>query len=125
MIQVTDIAFSCYAVTDVARARAFYEGVLGLKPTYSVGEAGGMQWVEYDIGAGTLSIGSAPGWNPSSEGCCVALEVEDFDAAIAQLKQHQVRFKMEAFPTPVCRMAFIFDPDGNVICIHKRNPGHP
>jgi hypothetical protein len=23
----------------------------------------------------------------------------------------------------VCRMAFIYDPDGNAICIHKRNPG--
>ena len=32
MINITEIAFCCYAVTDVPRARAFYEGVLGLKP---------------------------------------------------------------------------------------------
>jgi len=25
-------------------------------------------------------------------------------------------------PAPVCRMPMIFDPDGNTICIHKRNP---
>ena len=123
-MRVTEIAFNCYPVTDMVRARAFYEGVLGLKSTYAVGEPGGMQWVEYDIGAGTLSIGSAPGWNPSSDGCCVALEVEDFDAAIAQLKASQVRFKLEPFPTPVCHMAFILDPDGNTLCIHKRNAGH-
>lgn len=117
MIRATEVAFSAYPVTDVARAREFYEGVLGLEPTVL---AGG-QWVEYYLGPNTLSIGSAPGWNPSSEGACVALEVEDFDAAITALKEKNVRFKMEPFPTPVCRMAFIFDPDSNVICIHKRN----
>ena len=31
-MKITEIAFSCYAVTDFARARAFYEGVLGLTP---------------------------------------------------------------------------------------------
>ena len=124
MIRATEIAFSAYPVTDMARAREFYEGVLGLKPTYLVGEPGGMQWTEYDIGSGTLSIGASPGWKPSSEGCCVALEVEEFDTAIQHLKDRQVRFKMDPFPTPVCRMAFTYDPDGNVLCIHKRN-SHP
>lgn len=122
-IRAKEIAFACYPVTDMARSRAFYEGVLGLKPTLLVGEDGGMQWTEYDIGSGTLSLGKAPGWNPTADGCCVALEVEDFDAAITQLKAASVRFKMEPFPTPVCQMAFIFDPDGSVVCIHKRHAG--
>ena len=125
MLKVTEIAFTCYPVTDMARARSFYEGVLGLKATYLVGEPGGMQWTEYDITNGTLSIGAgAPDWHPRADGCSVGLEVEDFDAAIAHLKGSDVRFKMEPFPTPVCRMAFILDPDGNTICIHKRNAGH-
>lgn len=120
MIRVTEIAFSCYAVTDMARARAFYEGVLGLKPDAVMDSPNG-QWVEYEIGAGALSIGNAPGWKPSPDGCSVALEVEDFDDAITQLRQAGVSFRMEPFPTPVCRMAMVFDPDGNTICIHKRN----
>jgi len=62
-----------------------------------------------------------PGWKPTAEGCSVGLEVEDFDAAIAHLKANGVKFHMEPFPTPVCQMAFIYDPDGNAICIHKRN----
>jgi catechol 2,3-dioxygenase-like lactoylglutathione lyase family enzyme len=33
MLKVAEIAFCGYAVTDFARARKFYEGVLGLKPT--------------------------------------------------------------------------------------------
>jgi predicted enzyme related to lactoylglutathione lyase len=122
MLKVTEIAFSCYPVTEMTRARKFYEEILGLKPTLIVGEAGGMQWTEYDIGPGTLSLGAgAPDWKPRSDGCSVGLEMEDFDAAIAHLRAHNVKFRMEPFPTPVCRMAFISDPDGNTLCIHKRH----
>jgi len=125
MLKVTDIAFSCYPVTDMTRARTFYEDILGLKPTMIVGESGGMQWTEYDIANGTLTLGAgAPDWKPTATGCSVGLEVEDFDAAIAHLKANGVKFKMEAFPTPVCQMAFIFDTEGNTVCIHKRKVGH-
>jgi predicted enzyme related to lactoylglutathione lyase len=124
-MKIKEIAFSCYPVTDMARARKFYEDVLGLKPTMIVGEAGGMQWTEYDIANGTLSIGAgAPGWKPTAEGCSVGLEVESFDEAISELRGHGVKFHMEPFDTPVCQMAFVYDPDGNAICIHKRKPGH-
>jgi predicted enzyme related to lactoylglutathione lyase len=121
MIKISEIAFSCYAVTDFARARAFYEGVLGLKATTLFGEPGGNQWAEYEIGPGALAIGCAPGmFKPSPDGCSVALEVEDFDAAVAALKQHNVTFRLEPMDTPVCRMAMVFDPDGNTLCVHKR-----
>jgi predicted enzyme related to lactoylglutathione lyase len=65
----------------------------------------------------------APGFKPSPDGCSAALEVENFDAAVAHLKTRGVTFRIEPMATPVCRMALIFDPDGNSICIHKRNPG--
>jgi len=121
MLKVTEIAFSCYPVVDMARARKFYEGVLGLKASYVVGEPGGMQWTEYDIASGTLSLGcGAPDWAPRADGCSVGLEVENFDEAIAHLRANNVKFKMEPFPTPVCTMAFIYDTEGNLICIHKR-----
>ena len=32
MIKITTFAFTAYPVTDLARARAFYEKLLGLKP---------------------------------------------------------------------------------------------
>ena len=121
MLKVTEIAFSCYPVKDMALARKFYEGVLGLKPTVVFGKPGGMQWTEYDIASGTLALGcGAPDWTPRPDGCSVALEVEDFDAAIAHLREHGAKFRVEPMPTPVCRMAMIYDPDGNSICIHKR-----
>jgi len=122
MLKITEIAFSCYPVMDMARARKFYEGVLGLTPTMTVGEPGGMQWTEYDIASGTLSLGcGAPDWKSRADGCSVGLEVENFDLAIAHLKSSGVKFKMEPFPTPVCHMSMISDPDGNTICIHKRH----
>ena len=125
MLKVTEIAFTCYPVTNMARARNFYEGVLGLKPTMIVGESGGMQFTEYDIAGGTLALGAgALDFKPTASGCSVGLEVEDFDAAIAHLKASGVQFKMEPFPTPVCHMSFIYDTEGNLICIHKRNAGH-
>ena len=36
-MNIKDIAFVCCAVSDISRARAFYEGVLGLKPNAPVG----------------------------------------------------------------------------------------
>lgn len=122
-MKIREIAFSCYPVTEMSRARAFYEGVLGLIPTM-IAEHEGAQWVEYDIGAGTLSLGRAPGWSPSREGCSVGLEVEDFEAAIRELRTANVEFVFGPLETPVCHMAFVRDPDGNSVGIHKRKPGH-
>ena len=119
MLKVTEIAFSCYAVTDMARARKFYEDVLGLKPT-TVHDSEHGKWVEYEFGPHALAIGSSPMFKPSPDGCSVALEVEDFDAAVAHLRAHNVKFRIEPMPTPVCSMTMIYDPDGNSICIHKR-----
>jgi len=122
-MEVTEIAFSCYPVTDIARARTLYEGLLGLTPAMDH-QTGNGHWVEYEIGSGTLAIGSAPGWSPSKDGCSVALEVEDFDQAIAELQAAGVPFHFGPLETPVCHMAFVFDPDGNAVCIHRRKPGH-
>jgi catechol 2,3-dioxygenase-like lactoylglutathione lyase family enzyme len=123
-MKFTEIAYSCYAVSDIAKARAFYEGVLGLKVTMEsdMGDVG--HWVEYDIGSGTLAIGRTAGWKPSADGCSVALEAEDLDEALAELKAADVPFKMEVIETPVCHMAIVLDPDGNPLIIHKRKPGH-
>jgi predicted enzyme related to lactoylglutathione lyase len=121
MINVTAIAFTGYPVTDMPRARAFYEQILGLKSTV-VFEHEGKHWIEYDIGPATLAISnmSAEMWKPSPDGPAVALEVSDFDAAVAALKAAQVKFMLEAMDSGVCRMAIVADPDGNALCIHHR-----
>lgn len=123
MVKVNEIAFSCYAVTDVPRALAFYEGVLGLTKTMDHDSEQG-HWVEFDIGSGTLSIGKTAGWEPSSQGCTVGLEVDNFDEAVDTIKAANVTVTMGPFETPVCHMLMISDPDGNPLIIHKRKPGH-
>ena len=114
---ITEIAFTGIPVKDIARARAFYEGVLGLKKTM---DSAGGKWIEYEIGTGTLGLGSYPGWEPSAQGTSVAFEVDDLDAEMARLKAKGVAVVMDVMDTPVCRFAMITDPDGNKILIHKR-----
>ena len=120
-MKVLEYAFTCYPVIDMARARAFYENIIGLTPTMVHESPDGSAWTEYELAGGAFSLGKAPGWNPSADGASIAFEMEDFDAAIAALKEHGVTFKMEPFTSPVCRMAFILDPEGNTVCIHKRH----
>jgi predicted enzyme related to lactoylglutathione lyase len=121
MIKIKEIAFFAYAVTDMKKSRAFYEGVLGLKSNSEYGEPNSPDYVEYDIGPTTLSIGRAPGmWEPSSDGASAALEVEDFDQAVAEIQKAGVPIKMGPHDFPNCRMVVITDPDGNKITLHSR-----
>jgi predicted enzyme related to lactoylglutathione lyase len=122
-MKITEIAFSSYPVTDIARARAFYEGVLGLKATVDMDMGGDGHWIEYDIGAGTLGIGRYEGWKPTGDGCTVGLEVENFDEAVKTLQAAGTPIRMGPFETPVCHMVMVSDPDGNTLTIHKRKSG--
>lgn len=116
-MKVQKIGFVGIPVTDIKRARAFYEGVLDLDVRE---EMGGGDWIEYDLGGDTLAITTAAEqWQPSDQGMSVALEVEDFDAAIEKLKGAAIPFAIEPMDTPVCRLAIVQDPDGNKLCIHK------
>jgi len=115
---ITEIACTATPVRDIKKAREFYEGALGLKPTME--SAGGM-WVEYDVGPNTFAIGCYGDiWKPSSDGTCIVFEVDNLDAEIARLKSKGVKFVMDAFDSPICRFAIMHDPDGNPIMIHKR-----
>lgn len=117
-MKIVEIAFTGTPVTDIKRARAFYEGVLGFKPTME--SAGGM-WVEYDIGTATFGIGCyGDVWKPSKDGTSVAFEVDDLDRTMTELKDKGVVVAMDVTDTPVCRFGIICDPDGNRILIHKR-----
>ena len=120
-MKINDVAFFAYAVSDIKKSRAFYEGVLGLKPNSDFDGSGNPNWVEYDIGAATLGIGCAPGmWEPSSKGASAALEVENFDDALATVKVKNIPVVMGPHDFPSCKMIVIADPDGNRLTLHKR-----
>jgi predicted enzyme related to lactoylglutathione lyase len=119
-MKINSIAFVGVPVTDVKRARSFYEDVLGLKVS---DEMMGGKWIEYSLGTNTLAIANVgEQWAPSDQGTGAALEVENFDEAIRRLKDRHVRFAAEPFETPCCQMAVVQDPDGNKLIIHKLKP---
>ncbi len=119
-MKISAIGFVAIPVTDIPRARKFYEGVLGL--TVSDEMMGG-KWIEYTVGQDTLAIGNVSDmWRPSDQGTGAAFEVEDFDDAIKWLKDRHVRFAAKPFETPCCHMAVVQDPDGNKLMIHKLKP---
>jgi predicted enzyme related to lactoylglutathione lyase len=119
-MKIERIGFVAIPVTDIPRARKFYEEVIGL--TVSDEMMGG-KWIEYGVGEDTLAIVNVSDmWRPSDQGTGAAFEVEDFDAAIQRLKDRQVRFAAEPFETPCCHMAVVQDPDGNKLMIHKLKP---
>ena len=119
-MKIKALAFVGIPVTDMKRAREFYEGVLGLKVSEEMMSG---KWVEYSLGNNTLAIASVgPEWLPSDQGTGAALEVENFDDAIKWLKDRHVRFSTEPYESPCCHMAIINDPDGNNIIIHKLKP---
>jgi predicted enzyme related to lactoylglutathione lyase len=118
---IKEIAFVGYPTTSMKKARAFYEGILGLVPSTEFGPVTDeSEFAEYAIGSGTFSLGCMPQWKPSKDGPSVAFEMEDLDEAIKKLKDNGVTFTMEKIDTPGCNMAIILDPDGNSVLIHKR-----
>jgi len=119
-MKIKEIGFVTIPVTDIPRARKFYEGVLGLQVSDEMMSG---KWIEYMVGDNTLAIANVgEQWGPSDQGTSAALEVENFDQVINALRSQGVRFAAEPFETPCCNMAVIQDPDGNKLIIHKLKP---
>ena len=119
-MKIKAIGFVAIPVTDIERARSFYEEVLGLRTS---DEMMGGKWIEYAVGDDTLAVANVSDtWTPSDQGTGAAFEVEDFDEAIDRLRDRHVRFAAEPFETPCCHMAVEQDPDGNKLIIHKLKP---
>ena len=117
--RVRGIAFTMYPVTDMKRARKFYEEDLGLRVSTNFrGE-----WIEYHLRDNCFAITSMLGERvrPSADsGGSVALEVYNLDKFVADLRRKGIRIKVEPFATPVCRMAVLIDPEGNALTLHER-----
>jgi predicted enzyme related to lactoylglutathione lyase len=115
------VAFTMFPVKDTARARAFYEGLLGLR-VGSHSDNG--VWTEYDLpGGGCLALFKHPDRRAASEpgGASIAFEVDDLDALVARLEREGVAFLAKDIRSPVCRMANLRDTEGNTIILHQLN----
>ncbi len=114
---IKGLAFFVYPVSNLAAARAFYEGKLGLRLTHSFND----EWFEYDLGDTTFAIARADETHPVPvRGAAVAFEMRDLDAAVSRLKAEGVLFRQDIFETSICRLAVALDPDRNEVILHQR-----
>ena len=111
-------------VKDLNRARAFYEGKLGLKP---VGLRPDGKFT-YDCGGATLALIPKEG-GTKADHTAVSFRVPDIAASIAELERAGVRFEDYDFPGlktvgHVCvlgaeKAAWFLDSEGNILCLHE------
>jgi predicted enzyme related to lactoylglutathione lyase len=114
---IKSLAFTLYSVSDINRARAFYEGALGLTLTHNYQD----EWLEFELGDTAFVIATHDADHQTGRhGPVAAFEVDDIVAFVARLKSAGVIFKKELFETPVCKIAIIQDPDANEILLHQR-----
>jgi len=116
---VKEMAFVAYSVRDVAAATAFYRDVVGLKPSAMVSD----HWAEFDVATATFGLGDGTPLGIEPGSCfSVTFEVDDVDAEQQRLKAAGVSIG-DVHDTPVCRVAFATDPEGNRFGVHQRkNP---
>ncbi len=115
---ITEIAFVGSPVTDIKRAREFYEGVLGLRCTTSDPNA---KWIEFEVGNGTFGVGDyGEQWRPAQGGTMAAFETNDLEATVQRVRASGATFVMDITESPVCRFAMVLDPFGNTLMLHKR-----
>jgi catechol 2,3-dioxygenase-like lactoylglutathione lyase family enzyme len=115
MLEIERVDFVSVPTRDPERARKFYGDVLGLPQSDVTPD-------EFETPNVTLGL-----WQPEAEGipfspntAGIALRVPDVEAARARLAAHDVEFLGETVDTGVCHMAFFYDPDGNVLILHRR-----
>jgi len=107
-----------YLAKDLQRAIAFYRDVLGLTPSATASWEHG---TEFDLGDGsTFGVFKMPNdtWYPCGG---VVFAVDDIDAMTGRLEEARVQFYTHGvMETPVCRIAWCQDPEGNNFAIHQR-----
>jgi catechol 2,3-dioxygenase-like lactoylglutathione lyase family enzyme len=114
-------------VKDMARARVFYEGCLGLKP-------GGFKpdgKFVYAVGGSTLALFPKPE-GTKADHTAISFRVADIAASIEEMKRAGVTFEDYDFPglktvNHVCvlgaeKAAWFKDTEGNYLCIHEDIP---
>jgi glyoxylase I family protein len=102
-------------VEDVDAAVSFYVETLGLRPRDDRPHLGiGGAWL--DAGGQQVHLVEAP--VPASCGQHFALQVDDLDAAVRELRSHGLEVGDPA-PVGTGRQTFVSDPSGNTVELHQ------
>ena len=111
---------SRFPITDIPRARKFYEGVLGLQVS---DEMMGGKWIEYTVGDNTLAIANVG----ESGGRQIKGQVQRLRWKISMKRLGGSEIKVFRSPlSPLRRRVVTWRwckiPDGNKLIIHKLKP---
>ena len=125
---VTGVDFVAVPTDDFEGSVRFYDEVLGLP---CIARYGRMPGAEFQAGNLTLAVMEAEAFGQEFRPNCmpIALQVDDVEAARAQLEAAGVEFLTETFDSGVCHQAIFRDPAGNPLDLHHRyapaktNPG--
>src|ERR1700722_11078826 len=115
MIKLKAFNHAAFRVSDVEKATAFYENVVGLK-RISRPEVRSRA-TPYGIGNNALHIISSEirGQKPDPLGSDDAFDVEDFDETKRSLKEMGIEFLEAPANMGAGRQLWILDPDGNTV----------
>jgi predicted enzyme related to lactoylglutathione lyase len=117
-VRITRVAFVYHRVTDIVRARDFYERVLGMTVALEYEGAPGKWWIEYDVDGVAFAITNVRVPNGNGDGMLV-FEVGDVEAAANALRAADAMFVEPFTEYPRCRSFIVTDPDGNQIGFHQ------
>ena len=118
---VTGVDFVCVPTQDLGAAMDFYENVLGLEPSKRWGNDDPMG-AEFEPGDVTIALlnNAKLGIEFQANKVPIAFQVDDVEAARAELESRGVSFGADTIDSGVCHMAHFTDPDGNVLMLHNR-----
>jgi glyoxylase I family protein len=118
MVKVTQLLHASLLVADLTRARAFYEGVLGLEPSPARPQMD-FDGVWYDIGPAQIHLLALPSPDPvagrpahGGRDRHIALAVEDLEALRTELDRRGIAYTLSRSGR---RALFVRDPDGNTL----------
>ncbi|MGB2851239.1 MAG: VOC family protein [Solirubrobacterales bacterium] len=116
---VTGTDFVVIGTTDIDRAVEFYGETLGLERSK---QWGNMPAHEFETGNLTVAIMQmdAFGQEFKASNQPIAFSVDDVAAARAELEAKGATFVRDDIDSGVCHMAYLTDPDGNVLILHHR-----
>lgn len=108
--------FVLFQTTDMARARRFYESLLGLKATLEYQDF----YVEYDLPDGnTFAIGRDPGAEFVAMGG-IMFGVDDAEALRNRAEELGGTYRKRYGSGEPCFTEWCVDPDGNAFGLHQR-----
>jgi catechol 2,3-dioxygenase-like lactoylglutathione lyase family enzyme len=121
----SSMAIPTIAVSDLGRARKFYEETLGLKMMDET--PGG---IRYQTGGGTYVFVYPSQFAGTNKATCMSFEVDNVEAAVKELRDRGITFEEYDFPglktvDGIAEMegekgAWFKDLDGNILAIGQR-----